>query len=674
MAVSEPKHIQESADEIHIISHLSFTLDEDLKRPGVNLLIKASRLLIPDTVAIDTSGKDADHQYSSDAGQDGSGNGRDGSDGYAGESAGNVLIEADYIDHPENLEIISNGGRGSNGQDGGNGIDGQIGKGMTKNDLDKLFSPTAAYLDGFRDDRVKKVIDNIDRDLDTIIKAWWTGKDANTWLGVWENIKAKVITNLFGLDVSTSYQNNCIYVEAKLKSGMTMIFAWECGGVLKNCQSYLLVKGTNGSPGGDGGAAGKGGQGGFAGSITVDGEVTRGEAGENGSNGDRGKNGKNGKNGWDIGWLDYSVSGAFGADDWPKYRGTGEDTKLELRPYENNNSNRIACPYRRQQNYSNLYMEMVGARLEHPKQREATRSQQRQRDMQHQANATRKSNIDVSAMTQHQSNIFTAAEQMIATLRQSHQAACRMVQKSIELEQHQSQVKADMTVNRQVEYTQKRRKPKARAPLESKKTKPSWRNKRQVFLKKLFELVGKIDWNEEMVQKLCPKEECNIKCDDNFLRKVSQANWSSEFEQFLNFFTDEKENLEEKDFEELQTKKKQETRRVIRLRKENQTNWSDRFKQLFNFSTDGKQHFEEKDLEKLQKEKKQGARRVIRQFVLEIGENGEDKKIKALYEEYLDCLKKKDQNLTASEESLTKIDEKCLEGSSLLRRMLDLFD
>ena len=96
---------------------------------------------------------------------------------------------------------------------------------------------------------------------------------------------------------------------------------------------------------------------------------------------------------------------------------------------------------------------MVGVRLEHPKQRETTRSQQRQGDMQHQAKATRKSNINVSAMAQHQSNIFTAAEQMIAALRQSHQAACRMVQKSIELEQHQSQVKADMTVNRQVEYT-----------------------------------------------------------------------------------------------------------------------------------------------------------------------------------------------------------------------------
>ena len=97
---------------------------------------------------------------------------------------------------------------------------------------------------------------------------------------------------------------------------------------------------------------------------------------------------------------------------------------------------------------------MVGARLEHPKQGEATRSQQRQKDMQHQTKATRKSNIDVSAMAQHQSNVFTAAELMIGALQQSHQAGCQMVQKSIELEQHQSQVKADMTVNRQVEYTQ----------------------------------------------------------------------------------------------------------------------------------------------------------------------------------------------------------------------------
>ena len=63
MAVSEPKYIQASADEIHIISHLSFTLDENLKRPGVNLLIKASRLLIPNKVTINTSGADASHRY-----------------------------------------------------------------------------------------------------------------------------------------------------------------------------------------------------------------------------------------------------------------------------------------------------------------------------------------------------------------------------------------------------------------------------------------------------------------------------------------------------------------------------------------------------------------------------------------------------------------------------------
>ena len=183
---------------------------------------------------------------------------------------------------------------------------------MTKNDLDELFPPTAAYLLGARSGHVRKVIDNIDKNLNTIIKAWWTGEgsDTDTCFKVWENIK-RVTTGIFGANLYPDYQNTCIYVEAKLKSGMTVTFSWECGGHLKwtNCQSYLLVKGTNGSPGGDGGAAGKGGQGGFAGSITVNGEVTRSEAGENGSNGARGKNGTNGKNGWDIGWLDYSVSG-----------------------------------------------------------------------------------------------------------------------------------------------------------------------------------------------------------------------------------------------------------------------------------------------------------------------------------------------------------------------------
>jgi hypothetical protein len=91
-------------------------------------------------VVWNVSGKDEIHTYSNNAGTGEDGHGKQGADGYAGESGGNVLILAERVDNPGNFTIVSNGGKGGKGQDGGIGENGKDGKGIEKAEFDKKIS------------------------------------------------------------------------------------------------------------------------------------------------------------------------------------------------------------------------------------------------------------------------------------------------------------------------------------------------------------------------------------------------------------------------------------------------------------------------------------------------------------------------------------------------------
>uniref|UniRef100_A0A182HHU2 Uncharacterized protein n=1 Tax=Anopheles arabiensis TaxID=7173 RepID=A0A182HHU2_ANOAR len=135
-----------TVEEVRIFAGIILTIDVDLSRDvwhGRNLVVLANEIKVCTTVRWNVSGKDNDHIYTSNAGTDGNGVGKQGADGYPGESGGNVLLQANTIQHPERLTIISNGANGSNGQDGGNGKAGVDGKGISRADFEDKFPPTA---------------------------------------------------------------------------------------------------------------------------------------------------------------------------------------------------------------------------------------------------------------------------------------------------------------------------------------------------------------------------------------------------------------------------------------------------------------------------------------------------------------------------------------------------
>uniref|UniRef100_A0A914PS87 Uncharacterized protein n=1 Tax=Panagrolaimus davidi TaxID=227884 RepID=A0A914PS87_9BILA len=119
---------------IEIFSKNEVILDEHLIFPGINLLINAIKISIPEKIIIDLSGKDGEklEDVTDEEGKLPGENGKDGKDGTAGNSSGNLCILAQDFKNMENLDIKLNGGRGSDGQNGENGVDGENGKSVNK--------------------------------------------------------------------------------------------------------------------------------------------------------------------------------------------------------------------------------------------------------------------------------------------------------------------------------------------------------------------------------------------------------------------------------------------------------------------------------------------------------------------------------------------------------------
>ncbi|RVE46545.1 hypothetical protein evm_008836 [Chilo suppressalis] len=356
------------------------------------------------------------------------GHGKQGKDGYPGESGGNVLVLTEKIVNPKNFTIISNGGKGSKGQDGGNGKDGEDGKGITKAELVEKFPPVANFFSR-RIDSVEKVIQNISEDSSEIKSVWCTD-GSRTIQGI-KNIFYNIheaAERLLDLDddVAPSYDlcfvdfKENVFIETITCQGNRITFSFERGGwCFTACQAFFLYEGSLGQPGGHGGEYGLGGQGGYAGEILVRilqnysqeySIMKNTNQGKEGVQGQGGLYGNHGKNGPDIGYMDYSVSRLF-TEEWPKFFGTDQSSKCTLEYYDNNSSDRVWCPFNKK------YAKIIATNIKHKKQKkyEERKNTRQNRELQHHAQALRKKNISESSILANYSHHLSSMER--STLR-----------------------------------------------------------------------------------------------------------------------------------------------------------------------------------------------------------------------------------------------------------------
>ncbi|AGJ99856.1 MULTISPECIES: DEAD/DEAH box helicase [unclassified Wolbachia] len=432
-ALLENPNIEEvrfvGADIIHIDTNFKSEVWQ-----GKNVVILTKTIKVHDKVTWDVSGKDNNHTYSDNAGTGKDGHGKQGADGYAGESGGNVLILAKKIEGQENFTIISNGGKGSKGQDGGNGESGEDGKSITEAEFKEKFPPAAKFTHVDRANNILKTVNNIKKDSQVIISEWYESKrDAFPFKRdvtfneeiIEEVIKdSKETKERHGRSYGRGGTEKCpfegnIFINAMTNQENEIIFSFERGGKTTNCQAFLLYKGSLGQPGGHGGEYGLGGQGGYAGEITVKNpessqefntirEVKQGKEGEKGQGG---LYGNHGENGWDMGYMDYSVSEFF-TEEWPKFPGVKEKSKVELKYYSDNSSKRIRCPYKERKGEGDIYAELEPSKIEHKKQKryEERKSTRQNSEQQHHAQAVRKKNISQSSILANYSHHLSSME------------------------------------------------------------------------------------------------------------------------------------------------------------------------------------------------------------------------------------------------------------------------
>ncbi|WP_264685759.1 helicase-related protein [Wolbachia endosymbiont (group B) of Pandemis corylana] len=431
--LSENSNIEEvlfvGADVIHIDTNFKSEVWQ-----GKNVVILTKTIKVHDKVTWDVSGKDNNHTYSDNAGTGKDGHGKQGADGHAGESGGNVLILAEKIEGQENFTIISNGGKGSKGQDGGNGESGEDGKSITEAEFKEKFPPAAKFTHVDRANNILKTINNIKKDSQVIISEWYESKrgafpfkrDVTFNEEIIEEVikDSKETKERHGRSYGRGGTEKCpfegnIFINAMTNQENEIIFSFERGGKTTNCQAFLLYKGSLGQPGGHGGEYGLGGQGGYAGEITVKNpessqefntirEVKQGKEGEKGQGG---LYGNHGENGWDMGYMDYSVSEFF-TEEWPKFPGVKEKSKVELKYYSDNSSKRIRCPYKERKGEGDIYAELEPSKIEHKKQKryEERKSTRQNSERQHHAQAVRKKNISQSSILANYSHHLSSME------------------------------------------------------------------------------------------------------------------------------------------------------------------------------------------------------------------------------------------------------------------------
>jgi|GEM_PF-4548886 len=424
--LSENPNIEEvrfvGADIIHIDTNFKSEVWQ-----GKNVVILTKTIKVHDKVTWDVSGKDNNHIYSNNAGTGKDGHGKQGKDGYPGESGGNVLILVEKIENSENFTIISNGGKGSNGQDGGNGEKGKDGVGITKAEFEKKFPPVADFGAGSiqREYIIKKVVENIKNDSSTVETVWYKGANNATIEKIIKDIEDIRSDNKTACQIALasdttpllkSFEEN-IFIKTVTSQGNEVSFSFERGGGLTRRQAFFLYKGSLGQPGWHGGEYGLGGQVGYAGEIIVRnlenssqefGIMKNTKQGEEGEKGQGGLYGSHGKNGWDMGYMDYWVSQFF-TEKWPKFFGTDQSSKCTLEYYDNNSSDRVWCPYNKK------YAKIIATDIEHKKQKkyEERKNTRQNSERQHHAQAVRKKNISQGSILANYSHHISSMEKSI---------------------------------------------------------------------------------------------------------------------------------------------------------------------------------------------------------------------------------------------------------------------
>ncbi|XP_078051887.1 uncharacterized protein LOC144478038, partial [Augochlora pura] len=374
-------------EEVRLVGGDAVHIDADLKNEawhGKNLVVLTRTIKVHGRVTCDLSGKDSGHSYGEgDAGTDEDGHGKDGEDGYAGESGGNVMILSENIENPEGLTVISNGGKGSRGQDGGNGKDGKNGEGIPNVYFRKAFHTLSTFfivcwIRGI----IKSVLHLIEKGSSTASIVWYNGKYMSL-----EQVKS--------LTSSMSPGSIDLFIKAETRDGCKITFSVSSDTVFSGDQTILLYEGSLGEPGGRGGGPGLGGEGGYAGEIIARNQesgqefdiVGKAKHGEEGENGKGGWPGVPGRNGWDMGYMDFNP--LIRITEWPKYFGTDENSKCKLIYYDKIDSDRMWC------SYENKAARIVATRMEDSYQRECDeRTETRKNsDRRHHARASRKKNV-----------------------------------------------------------------------------------------------------------------------------------------------------------------------------------------------------------------------------------------------------------------------------------------
>ncbi len=100
---------------LEVYASLCFNANADLALPGVSLRIETTKFFIPNEVTMDLSGKDGEQEQIASTTPS-----TNGKPGEPGESGGNYLVVAAEFIGLDNLTVISNGGKGGNGQNGSN--------------------------------------------------------------------------------------------------------------------------------------------------------------------------------------------------------------------------------------------------------------------------------------------------------------------------------------------------------------------------------------------------------------------------------------------------------------------------------------------------------------------------------------------------------------------------
>lgn len=306
-------------NEVQFYAKNVFNIDANLENPkwhGKNVVIVTDKVHVWASHVIDVSGIGYDltvrKKRAGDGKADGE-NGKDGADGQAGESSGNIVLLTEELFGGDLLTLKLNGGNGEHGEDGGNGANGKNGCGVTKTDLESLILKySTLYWGGSQ-----HFFDFTPTDTEELFRKFDT-------------------------------YNKYVYARFKDKNGRVMYWCYAEDYSYWSTSTYdlyFMIAGSQGTAGGVGGRNGVSGEGGNRGDCTVRTLYSGKELlikniqknpGRSGEHGILGKPGHFGKNGNDMAFVDRSTISSG-----KKYIGTEGNMSISFNFRLNQNESRI---------------------------------------------------------------------------------------------------------------------------------------------------------------------------------------------------------------------------------------------------------------------------------------------------------------------------------------------